>query len=282
MRYFILIIIFHVLINSHLIHAQEIKQMDDSVKDKRQAAYDKLKLLIPEFKLMQQIDPKTESFKGINAIDNKKGDEILSLLLYFPEIEFLNMHNSYITNKSVISNFKNIKHLDLSKTNTTDGDMIFIKDLIHIEELYLHDNEITDEGIKYIQSLVKIKDLGLGNTKMSDEGIKYLSKLSNIEDLQIMHTHVGDKGVLYLSGMNKLRILYLNSTDVTVDGLLKIKGLDMLALIELADTQFAKESEEQKNTDIERLKKVFPKLIGVYVTDYSKRVPRLGPSYNKK
>jgi Leucine-rich repeat (LRR) protein len=251
----------------HDVYSADIAQKDDSVQAKRLAAIDELKKLVPNhlIAIVDNPDTKKSILKTVTYTNGKRGDEVLSLLKWFPEIEYLSLTDTDITSKGFenLKYLSNIKSLNVGRTAISNYDMIYLKDMNNLEKLYIGGTQISDTGIKNVASLINLNELGLSNTKITDEGLMYLKDLTKLERVNMANTNISDNGLVHLSGKDKLVYLDLSGTNVTTDGLLQMKGLDNLVGVNLSDTIYAKVKDSPA-----RLKEAFPKLRDIQTVDY--------------
>ena len=75
-----------------------------------------------------------------------------------------------------IAALKNLKKLNLSRTNANDAVLAYVKDLDQLESLNLFHTEVTDAGLQQIKGLKNLKRLYVFESKVTDGGVDELAK----------------------------------------------------------------------------------------------------------
>ena len=150
--------------------------------------------------------------------------------------------------KNIIKNYgidlnsrrsQEIKNMDLSNKEISDGTLIYISCLIYIEELILSNTSITGLGLKNIGNLKNLKKLNLANTKIGNQDLNHLLCLYNLEDLSLTSTGINDLGCKILANLKKLRFLSLRSTQISNRGLKYLNKLPILESLNLMETNIS-------------------------------------------
>lgn len=155
------------------------------------------------------------------------------------EIDNKNVSSEIYTNPKLIEKIKQFQpklHVDLSKSNLIDEDMIIITEQVLNEkkctELWLYENNLTSKGISILAANLKtnsiLKSLDLSFNKISDSGVRLLSEgisSNSNNSLQILYLSknmISDIGIKYLSDMlqtNKiLTELWLSDNEISDKG----------------------------------------------------------------
>jgi Leucine-rich repeat (LRR) protein len=112
-------------------------------------------------------------------------------LLYFrpaTQIEDLNVaYSEHITDigMSVIKDWKNLKRLDVSGTQTADATLALLGRLPRLESLDVAGSEVTDDGIQELLPLTNLKHLGLGRSQLGEGATEVLSLMDNLQSLDL-------------------------------------------------------------------------------------------------
>jgi hypothetical protein len=89
---------------------------------------------------------------------------------------------------------KDLKWLDLSRTQVTDTGLKEVAGLKGLQKLRLPATEVTDAGLKHLKKLKELRELDLSITKVSDKGVKELADLKTLRRLSLLGSGVTDKG----------------------------------------------------------------------------------------
>ncbi len=167
----------------------------------------------------------------------------ISEIMYFTNLEYLDLRGNHITNFMPIGNLRNLKYLDISKNfsvvsgNKEKGlDLTPIQNLVLLETLIASGNLITD--ITPLSGLICLKELDLQNNRLTD--VSPLASCTALESLNlssnygINSTTMNEQGVSSIacvSGMTKLHTLLVGNNILTslagVEGLTELKYVDI-------------------------------------------------------
>ncbi|MCA9071696.1 MAG: hypothetical protein KDA84_22370 [Planctomycetaceae bacterium] len=125
--------------------------------------------------------------------------------------------------KRTLPLFQNATVVNLSDTQTTDADLMDLKELRGVERINLSGTEITDAGLEYLTVHRDLKALDLTGTPIQGHGLKALSKLTQLEYLYLTNTEVGDTDWEHLKSLSHLRQLDLIGTNVSPAGVKTIQ-----------------------------------------------------------
>ncbi|MBV6440553.1 MAG: hypothetical protein EPGJADBJ_02224 [Saprospiraceae bacterium] len=87
-------------------------------------------------------------------------------------------------------NGKQIIHLDLSHSNTSDPMLAILKDLPHLTRLNLSGTAVTNEGLQNLTVLPFLEYLNLSNTSIGDEAVETLVKLPALRSLYVWNSGI--------------------------------------------------------------------------------------------
>lgn len=128
-------------------------------------------------------------------------------------------------------------HVDLSRLNLVDRDMIFITNEIISQrkctELWLFGNHLTSQGMKILASSLKqnstLKSLDLSYNQIGNLGLQELcqaltnNEKSTLKILYLTRNHLTNEGISYLVQMlennRTLKELWLSENEITDEGL---------------------------------------------------------------
>jgi hypothetical protein len=119
----------------------------------------------------------------------------------FPDLTYLCLHGSGVTNKGLVhvATLSHLKRLSLNKVaGITDCANLVGADARTLEELYLDCDSVDDKGIRALPKLEHLKNLSMDRTNVSDDGIIYLKQCSSLKSLNVKHTQITQKGIAEL------------------------------------------------------------------------------------
>ncbi len=117
-----------------------------------------------------------------------------------------------------------VTFVGLAGESTTDADLVHLQGFRQLRGLQLQKSNITDAGMVNLQGLTQLESLRLDNTKVTDAGLLYLQGLRHLQYLELDCTKVTDAGLLHLQGLRQLQTLYLGETKVSDAGLRISRG----------------------------------------------------------
>lgn len=121
------------------------------------------------------------------AVEGTDGITDISCLEKLVNLErFESIGNQGITDYSVIANFTNLKHLNLSISEIED--ISFVSGLTKLEKLYLSFNKIYN--ILPLQNLTSLQTLALGTNRLQD--ISVIANMTNLTLLDIQDNYIED------------------------------------------------------------------------------------------
>jgi hypothetical protein len=108
--------------------------------------------------------------------DKPVGDEQLGLLVELPEVAFLNLRG----------------------TKITDAGLKSVSQLKGLVKLHLEKTAVGNAGLAHLSSLTKLEYLNLYGTKVTGAGVRELAKLPNLQKLYLWQTDVSDADIAAL------------------------------------------------------------------------------------
>ena len=128
--------------------------------------------------LMVCNNSRSQGLKKDSEINFQKNESCKKLSKFDVDSEKIELKNSDLTEINCISNYKNVKELDLRWNKIKD--MTPLENLKKLEVLKINFNQI--ENIKPLLNLTNLKELWIHNNKISDiRGIKKLTKLEHLD-----------------------------------------------------------------------------------------------------
>ena len=172
--------------------------------------------------------------------DKKKlPDDFLSQLSALPEIEFLGLENTEISESDWhnLSKFRKLKIIHLGNSNISDDGVKSLSELPELDTLSMSDTKgITDSALPYISKLPKLTNLKLQSTKITDQGLRTLSPHSELGILELRGLKVTSDGVELLKNIPTLKVVTLDWTDVDDRALDFLAALPELRVLQLSRT----------------------------------------------
>jgi hypothetical protein len=143
---------------------------------------------------------------------------------------------NHITDSGVngISNFSNLRVLNINGAPVTNQSLLEISQMINITSLDISNcYYISEEGFCYLIKLSKLVKLNLSGCELSEVMLENLSLLTNLVDLELKYCHnLSNSGVFHLSNLINLEYLNFSSANEIDDlsfltPLVKIKSLNL-------------------------------------------------------
>ena len=137
----------------------------------------------------------------------------------------------------LLSQFKNLRTLNLSDTRITDSGLSDLRGLQNLRSLNLFGAKITDAGLGSVCDLKTLTNLQIGDTGITDTALSELNRLENLTTLVLWNTRITDEGLKQVAQIKSLKTLSLGGErmKVTQIGLLNLGQLSNLKTLFLAD-----------------------------------------------
>ena len=145
---------------------------------------------------------RSQGLKKDSEINFQKNESCKKLSKFNINSEKVELKNSDLTEINCISNYKNVKELDLRWNKIKD--MTPLENLKKLEVLKINFNQI--ENIKPLLNLTNLRELWIHNNKISD--IRGIGKLTNLEHLDVSFNPLKN-GVEEISRLKNLKRLEL-------------------------------------------------------------------------
>ena len=152
--------------------------------------------------LMVCNNSRSQGLKKDSEINFQKNESCKKLSKFNINSEKMELKNSDLTEINCISNYKNVKELDLRWNKIKD--MTPLENLKKLEVLKINFNQI--ENIKPLLNLTNLKELWIHNNKISD--IRGIEKLTKLEHLDVSFNLLKN-GVEEISRLKNLKRLEL-------------------------------------------------------------------------
>ena len=205
------------------------------------------------------IDGLKIDFLSVSEEEDGRCDGALKHIGHFPNILFLDMEKSDVTDSGIMSlkSLKKLKELSVNDSRVS-GEcfkdlspqiesvsaeglsqlnkkrLAYLANLPRLQKLKLRSCKLTDEELRSVGKCIKIENLDLsGNGKISNNGIKTLGSLKELNYLFLERTSVNDQALKDISLHKKLTYLSLKSNKITdaaipfLQQLSKLEGLDL-------------------------------------------------------
>ena len=152
--------------------------------------------------LMVCNNSRSQGLKKDSEINFQKNESCKKLSKFNINSEKVELKNSDLTEINCISNYKNVKELDLRWNKIKDTTPL--ENLKKLEVLKINFNQI--ENIKPLLNLTNLRELWIHNNKISD--IRGIGKLTNLEHLDVSFNPLKN-GVEEISRLKNLKRLEL-------------------------------------------------------------------------
>lgn len=164
-------------------------------------------------------------------------DDDVKLLLELPELTWLGLYETQITDKALedIGKMKQLEFVWLDKTAISDEGISHLSNLQSLKELVLQYVPITDAAMPVIAKLRNLRSLSMGQTQISDQGVQQLIGLP-LERLKLDGTRITDGVGPTLAQFPNLVSLDLFETQVTDAVLIGANRWSRLEYMRLIDT----------------------------------------------
>jgi Leucine Rich repeat len=137
-----------------------------------------------------------------------------------------------------LSQYSDLRVLDLSLTHITDQGMQEIKNLRGITDFNLYFAEyITDEGVAAIKDWKELKHLNLHGTKAGDTALEHIAGITSLESLNVGSTLMTDVGLERLTALQNLRELTMGGNELGDAGLQALRQMPTLNYLDLSGRQ---------------------------------------------
>lgn len=167
----------------------------------------------------------------------------ISEIMYFTNLEYLDLRGNHITNFMPLANLRTLKYLDISKNfsvmsgNKEKGlDLTPMQNLVLLETLIASGNLITD--VTPLAGLTCLKELDLQNNRLTE--VSALATCTSLENLNLSSNYgvnsatmneQGISSIACVAGMTNLQTLRVGNNILTslegVEGLAALKYVDV-------------------------------------------------------
>jgi hypothetical protein len=108
--------------------------------------------------------------------------------------------------------------VNLSGAKNADAALGHVKELKDLKTLNLYKSDASDVGMAHLGGLKALETLYLCGTRITDAGLKHLGPLKALRTLGLWGTRVTDAGLGDLKELKGLQTVWLNGTKVTGAG----------------------------------------------------------------
>ncbi len=139
----------------------------------------------------------------------------LSKILHPEKLILLDLGRSNVNEFSFLRQMLFLEILNLSFSNFSDQDMVFVEKLYSIVDLNLSNTQVSCKFAPILKNFKKLKYLNLSNTGIADECLDELNHLQQLKTVNLSKTKITGRSVTKLSKLSNLRLLYLNEIEIT-------------------------------------------------------------------
>jgi hypothetical protein len=168
-----------------------------------------------ELKIPLQSDP-NGVVRWIEAKDGEFNDEAMCYLPDLPELEWLEISKSTLSNKGLkyLKKCTGLKRLFIHDINLKGEDLAWISSLTKLEALALQNTQIDGRFLKYLNSVETLKVLNLSGNRITDDDMMQIVRFRNLEVLSLANTQISGKGIRTLEGMARLNEFNIENCSV--------------------------------------------------------------------
>ncbi|KJE89175.1 hypothetical protein, variant 1 [Capsaspora owczarzaki ATCC 30864] len=132
----------------------------------------------------------------------------LALLAAFPQLRTLAIAGLPLTDVGRLSNFPELRSLNLARTAIVEGKLDSIRRYIHLVHLSLANTKLGDNDVRYLQYLTNLSSLKLPSRfQIGNSSIAHISKLPLTELDLTDYIHVTDEGIQFISALAPTSVL---------------------------------------------------------------------------
>jgi hypothetical protein len=159
----------------------------------------------------------------IILLSRKLTDEGLAALAKTPTIKMFHFTGTEFSDKGIaafIQKHPELEFLGMHQSKLTDKSLEAVSQLRNLDNLRLCDSKgFTDAGMKCISNMDSVRSLALTGTRVTDAGMKDVAKLKNLLTLSLDETSIGDKGLFHLKDAESLMDVYITKSQVSEAGI---------------------------------------------------------------
>ena len=137
---------------------------------------------------------------------------------------------------NLICSLKDLKHLNLARTDLTDSATAKLAVLNSLESLNLSDNQLTFKALVALRNLSGLTDLNLSGMKAPLDGVDSLSSLKSLRSLNLAQSPLDSPDLVFLITLKELETLNLSGTKVGDRGIKLMETLTALKTLDLSKT----------------------------------------------
>jgi len=224
-------LVFVPVVNPNGLHGNNIEGAKDSTK---------ARIALTELdRKIEKLDLSNLSHKEYADLSNQ---DIRYLVAHFSELKDVDLSGKQIVDdKSLlqVGYIKQLQHLGLNWTGTTDGDLAFLANCVNLQSLGLNGTKITDAGLTHLSQFPNLGVLGLSHTAITDARLKALHALNRLYSLDLSHTPISDAGMKELTNLKALENLDLRGVNLSDQGLKYLQDLHTLRRLSLDGTNIS-------------------------------------------
>ncbi|MBT4868464.1 MAG: hypothetical protein HON53_25430 [Planctomycetaceae bacterium] len=200
---------------------------------------DQLRLTILEIqKLGGQVSVRSGKADRVHIRKNwKGGDDGLKLLRRLPDVTWLSLEDSQVTDAGLIhiAELKNLKYIYFGHSRVKGPGLVHLKQLKNLYHLSLRYMPVEDQWLRHVGEMSQIQSLGLDDTPVTDDSLLLLEKMTNLKALWLDRSKVSSEGLARLKPFVKIEKLDLDGLTFDASDLKHLESLPKLATLYLND-----------------------------------------------
>ena len=153
----------------------------------------------------------------VTVNDPKFNDEDLDVLSELPQLRYLNLMGTGVTDDGVekLQNLTTLRALKFSGTKIADAGLPAISRLHNLRVLVLTETAVTDAGLTQLQSLSKLDELYLDGTKVTGACLHNLAAIDSLRVIHLRNTLLCGEGLTELAKMPTLEAVDATNTPIS-------------------------------------------------------------------
>lgn len=193
---------------------------------------------------------------NLTACPLQPGDA--QIISQFKQLRSLILSRTSISDDDVaaVSQLPKLGRLDLSDTRISNAALVHVSQLKLLTELSLSSTSISNNAIPELARLPLLQHLNLSRTKLTDASAETLATLNGLVSIKLSETPIGDPVLESLGQLPLLRTATFGGTKVTEAGLARFAELERFQWMETDETvvrEFAQRMEAGDTIAVENM-----------------------------
>lgn len=180
--------------------------------------------------------------KFLNIHSDRFTEEHVELLLAFPELEGLSLHNIQPTTKMFerLAELPTLRTLQFANSPVTDEHLAGLANATQLQGLHLHGTKVAGDGLQHLVDL-PLQHFGIAPESPNLAGWQAIGKFKSLQSCGNLGPQQADEKLAAISELPNLRQLNLGNDRLSGAGLKAIAGLTSLVHLDLPQTGLSDE-----------------------------------------